>query len=125
MPPHVGDIGGVGDLLQRLLHLVFAEVAMAGGVGGADAVLPKGLRDVDEGDVGRVAPGPPGGVRDALADSRQPDGDVGIEAGQAFVLRLPASAKATAGPPKRFARRRKGLRYFLICARIPLACSAY
>jgi hypothetical protein len=80
---------------------------MAGGVGGADALLPKGLRDGDEGDVGRVAPGPAGGVRDALADSRQPDGDVGIEVGQGVV-----------GRPE-------GLRYFLICARIPLACSAY
>jgi hypothetical protein len=50
MPARVGEILRRGDLFQRFLNAVFAEVAMAGGVGLADRVDGEGLGDGDEPD---------------------------------------------------------------------------
>jgi hypothetical protein len=68
MPPHV-YVGRCGDLLQGLLDLVLAEVALARRVRFTDGVGAEGLRDGDERDGrrvpagaarGRVDPGPDG-----------------------------------------------------------------
>ena len=55
MPPE-RNVGRFADLLQGLLDLVLAEIVLAGGHGGPDVVGAEGLRDGDEGDLGR-APG--------------------------------------------------------------------
>ena len=46
----------LGDLLQRFLDLVLAEVPLAGRRGFADALDTERLRDRDEGDVGGSRP---------------------------------------------------------------------
>ena len=54
------DVGRFLDLLQRLLHLVFPEVALAGGPGGPDVIGAEGLRDRNQRDLGRVTAGSAG-----------------------------------------------------------------
>ena len=61
MPP-CGDIGRVGDFLQAFLHLVLAELPLAGVPGLAHGVDAERLRDRDESDVGCGPPGPPCGL---------------------------------------------------------------
>jgi hypothetical protein len=74
MPPHV-NVGRFGDLLQSLLHLVLAEILLAGCPRLADGAGAEGLRDRDERDgrgvpsgaaCRRVDPGPDG--REVLGD---------------------------------------------------------
>ena len=62
------QIGKLWLLGLPLLDAVFAEVADAGGVGFADSFDGERLRDSDEGDFLRLAPGARGGTSDAFAD---------------------------------------------------------
>src|SRR5215831_6002941 len=66
------EIGGLVDLLKRLLNLVFAEVDLAGVRGGADKFCGKGFRDRDDPDGRGVASGPDGRARDGFAYAGQP-----------------------------------------------------
>jgi len=59
MPSQV-HVGRFADLLQGFLDLVFAEVALAGGPGGADMIRAEGLRYGDELDIRRVPAGAAG-----------------------------------------------------------------
>jgi hypothetical protein len=77
MPPHI-NVGRPGDLLQTLLHLVLAEVALARGVGLADGIGAEGLRDGDKGDGRRVPAGAAGGRVDPGPDGSQVLGDRGV-----------------------------------------------
>ena len=60
MPPYL-HVGRFADLLQGFLDLVFAEVALAGGPGGADVIGAEGFRNGDELDIRRVPAGAAGG----------------------------------------------------------------
>ena len=75
MPPQRQAAGGQ-DLGLPFLHLVLAEIDLAGSSGRADGVDGKCLGDGDEANRGGKAAGPAGGVRDALADAVQPAGDI-------------------------------------------------
>src|SRR3954452_11995148 len=48
------EVRSLLDFLQRLLHLVFAEIAMAGHVRGTDGVRREGFGDGDETDRGGI-----------------------------------------------------------------------
>jgi hypothetical protein len=63
MPPYL-HVGRFADLLQGFLDLVFAEVTLAGGPGGADVIGAERFRDRDELDVRRVPAGAAGGRAD-------------------------------------------------------------
>src|SRR5215475_14900734 len=60
----------------RFLHLVLAEIDLTLGDSCADSVGAKGFRNGDELDGGRVASGPGSGVRDAIANVRQPGAEL-------------------------------------------------
>src|SRR5437763_958260 len=70
-------IGGLLDLLQRLLYLVLAEIQLAGVSSGAHGVGGKCLRDGDEADRGGIAPRPAGRALDAGAHVGQPGANRG------------------------------------------------
>ena len=65
------------DLPLGFLDLVFAEVELTGGGGRANVVGGECLGDGDEADRGRVASGPAGGARDAIANAVQPGAERG------------------------------------------------
>ena len=68
MPP-ARQVSAVSrDFLQGFLNLVLAEIALAGRPRGADVVGAEGLRNRDEGDLGRVAAGAAGGRVDPRPD---------------------------------------------------------
>ena len=75
--PAERQVGGVGDLAFGFLNLVFAEIDLTGGGGGADVIGGKCLGDGDQTDGGGVASGPAGGARDTIANAVQP----GLERG--------------------------------------------
>ena len=68
VPSGAGKIGGRGDLLFRLLHLVLAEVPLSRLPRRADVVGAEGLRHGDQGDSRRVAAGPSGCCLDPRPD---------------------------------------------------------
>jgi hypothetical protein len=70
------EIPQLVDLRERFLDLVLAEQTLAGGGRLADAIGAEGLRDGDELDLRRVAPGACGGGADALPHRLQVCGDV-------------------------------------------------
>ena len=75
MPDEMPDdlqVTRFGTFGLRFLDFVFAEVNVTRGGGRADRVSRKCLRNGDQSDVGRVASGPGGGARDAIANVRQP-----------------------------------------------------
>jgi hypothetical protein len=74
MPPD-WDIGRIGDLLQRFLDLVLAELALACGIGGPDVVRAERLGDGEEPNVLGAAARRPCGGRDPLAHPREVLGD--------------------------------------------------
>ena len=71
MPGKVEIPGGL-DLLQRFLDLVLSEVALPFFEGCSNVLDGKRFGNCDEADRGWIAPDPAGGVRDAIADARQP-----------------------------------------------------
>jgi hypothetical protein len=101
MPPQ-SHIGALCNLLQGFLDLVLAKVNLPRVGGGADGVDRVGLGYGDQPDLVRPAPGAAGGVRDPVANLRQPARDVLVHA---WLLTL-------AG-------------HFFSCAIMPLACAAY
>ena len=68
VPAGAGEIGGRGDLLFRLLHLVLAEVPLSRLPRRADMIGAERLRYGDQGDGRRVAAGPSGCCLDPRPD---------------------------------------------------------
>jgi hypothetical protein len=62
------SVGRGSDLLQSLLHLVLAEVELAGGAGRSRRVRAEGLGDGDEADGARIPAGAAGGRVDPGPD---------------------------------------------------------
>src|SRR5262245_6852458 len=70
--PAQRKIAGLSHLSLRFLHLVLAEIDLAGQSGRADIVGGEGLGDGEEANRGGIAPGPESGARDAIANTVQP-----------------------------------------------------
>src|SRR5262249_48023106 len=75
MPPD-SKVGCLGDLLQRLLHLVFAEVDLARGRRGADQIGAEGFRNRDQPHRCRIASRASSRGGDPLANRAEPRSDV-------------------------------------------------
>ena len=75
--PAQREIRGLFAFLLRFLDFVFAEVGLSGERGGAHVSGAEGLRNRNETDAGGIAAGPVGGARDAIANVRQPGGQIG------------------------------------------------
>ena len=93
--PSHRSVGCPGDLLQRFLNAVLAEFPLTGRRGFVDRLDSERFRDRNESHIGGFPAGPLRRRSDPVADDREVVGD-GHRAG-----------------------------YFLICVRMPFACSAY
>jgi hypothetical protein len=78
VPPDL-HIGCFGDFLQGFLHAILAEVHLPGGRGRADVIGAERLRNGDQPDPGRIAPGPFGRAPHAIADGLEVLADGGFE----------------------------------------------
>ena len=70
--PSERKVGQILTFLLSFLQLVLAEVDLSIGGDRANGVGRERFRDGDEADLRRVASGPGGGARDAIANVRQP-----------------------------------------------------
>src|SRR5262245_12402058 len=75
--PAKAQIRGLIELRQRLLHFVFAELALTGVGCRANVINRKCFGDGDEANRGRIAPCSAGRARHAVADVSQPGAERG------------------------------------------------